>query len=92
MNRLATNAALRRFPIHPCCYGRPRCCLTESRTEARNRMGNKTSATRSYCSGHGHGMPGRPLLRSLIDGPLLVLCILPCGDDTEYPANFNRLV
>lgn len=34
--------------------------------------------TRSRCSGHGHGMLGRPLQRSLSDVPLLVLCIEPC--------------
>jgi hypothetical protein len=33
---------------------------------------------------NGHGMQGRPLQRSLSDGPLLVLCILPCVDDIRH--------
>ena len=69
-------------------------------------MGSKTgtSKTRSCCgySGHGHGMQGTLLQRSLNDGLLLVLCIEPLLLDlakfvrprphVPYPCNVNGCV
>ena len=53
------------------CSGRLRCPLTGSRTASRT--GSRTSTTRIRES--AHHMLGRPLPRSLCDGPVLVLCI-----------------
>jgi len=40
---------------------------------------NKTDTNTIRSCESGHDMRGKPLQRSLYDGHILVLCILPCG-------------
>jgi hypothetical protein len=56
------------------CSGCRRCSAAGSRTDT-NRTDRNTTRSRDS----GHHMRGRPLHRSLCDGRILVLCILPCS-------------
>jgi hypothetical protein len=61
-----------------------------SKTESRTEASTACSCWSRRRSAHGHGMLGRPLQPPLSGDLLLVLCILPCGDDTGSVTNLKR--
>ena len=66
-------------PARPCAAAGPAAAAPAAPAAPRRGVGRgrvRPVADCSRCSGHsGHRMQGRPLQRSLSDGPLLVLCI-----------------